>query len=282
MDLEIHKLHYCEKVIDSVQKSTQKKLTKNIEPYFCNPEKITKIKLHYSEKVLPADQNSSEKKVTKNIEPSTSSRAVGNGGPIAPPDPGRFRSITCSIKNPSVTACPSRFSDLPSPLSNSDLQNKSIRDTKICEKDYSIERQEVLIVENDFVRIEEIAKNGANIPNIESDLENSQVFALPNGWKKICTKSAKTGKGWEVKLINPNRELINKYVINDIQFCYEKSRGLKFKKCVLCHFHAVEHKPDLIINHYKDKHGFDNLNLRSLVLSEFIFEKMLHPKYVKV
>ena len=108
------------------------------------------------------------------------------------------------------------------------------------------------------------------------------MLALPNGWKKICTKSAKTGKGWEVKLINPNRELINKYVINDIQFCYEKSRGLKFKKCVLCHFHAVEHKPDLIINHYKDKHGFDNLNLRSLVLSEFIFEKMLHSKYVKV
>ena len=105
---------------------------------------------------------------------------------------------------------------------------------------------------------------------------------MPNGWKKICTKSAKTGKGWEVKLINPNRELINKYVINDIQFCYEKSRGLKFKKCVLCHFHAVEHKPDLIINHYKDKHGFDNLNLRSLVLSEFIFEKMLHSKYVQV
>ena len=105
---------------------------------------------------------------------------------------------------------------------------------------------------------------------------------MPNGWKKICTKSAKTGKGWEVKLINPNRELINKYVINDIQFCYEKSRGLKFKKCVLCHFHAVKHKPDLIINHYKDKHGFDNLNLRSLVLSEFIFEKMLHSKYVKV
>ena len=105
---------------------------------------------------------------------------------------------------------------------------------------------------------------------------------MPNGWKKICTKSAKTGKGWEVKLINPNRELINKYVINDIQFSYEKSRGLKFKKCVLCHFHAVKHKPDLMMNHYKDKHGFDNLNLRSLVLSEFIFEKMLHPKYVKV
>ena len=38
----------------------------------------------------------------------------------------------------------------------------------------------------------------------------------------------------------------------------------------------------MIINHYKDKHGFDNLNLRSLVLSEFIFEKMLHSKYVKV
>ena len=71
-------------------------------------------------------------------------------------------------------------------------------------------------------------------------------------------------------------------MINDIQFCYEKSRGLKFKKCVLCHFHAVKHKPDLIINHYKDKHGFDNLNLRSLVLSEFIFEKMLHSKYVQV
>ena len=132
------------------------------------------------------------------------------------------------------------------------------------------------------MRIEEISKYGSNIPNIESDLENSLVVALPNGWKKICTKSAKTGKGWEVKLINPNRELINKYVIKDIQFCYEKSRGLKFKKCVLCHFHAVKHKPDLIINHYKDKHGFDNLNLRSLVLSEFIFEKMLHPKYVKV
>ena len=162
MDLEVHKLHYCEKVREqpSIQKSTQKKLTKNIEPYFCNPEKITKIKLHYSEKVLPADQNSSEKKITKIIEPSTSSRAVRNGGPMAPPDPGRLRSITCSIKKPSVTACPSTFSDAPSPLS-SDLQNKSIEDTKICEKEKSFERQEVLIVENDFVRIEEISKNGA-------------------------------------------------------------------------------------------------------------------------
>merc|ERR1719203_1828705 len=74
-DLEVHKLHYCEKVREqpTIQKSTQKKLTKNIEPYFCNPEKITKIKLHYSEKVLPANQNSSEKKITKIIEPSTSS-----------------------------------------------------------------------------------------------------------------------------------------------------------------------------------------------------------------
>ena len=139
---------------------TKKKLTKKIEPYFCNPEKITKINLHYSEKVLLADQNSSEKKITKIIEPSTSSRTVRNGGPMAPPDPGRFRSITCSIKKPSVTACPSTFSDAPSPLS-SDLQNKSIEDTKICEKEKSFERQEVLIVENDFVRIEEISKNGA-------------------------------------------------------------------------------------------------------------------------
>ena len=119
MDLEVHKLHYCEKVIEqpSIQKSAQKKLTKNIEPYFCNPEKITKIKLHYSEKVLPTDKNSSEKKITKIIEPSTSSRAVRKGGPMAPPDPGRFRSITCSIKKPSVTACPSRSDLLSRPKS---------------------------------------------------------------------------------------------------------------------------------------------------------------------